>query len=89
MKERVDTMSNELQDRKPDDVLDLRGEACPEPQIEIVKKLNHMKPGQVLEVISDEEPMNVTIPKICESRGYPCVSVKEGNTYRIKILKTK
>lgn len=48
-----------------------------------------MKPGQVLEVISDEEPMNVTIPKICESRGYPCVSVKEGNTYRIKILKTK
>ncbi|WP_343043988.1 sulfurtransferase TusA family protein [Metallosphaera tengchongensis] len=79
---------DKLKEGKADEVLDLRGESCPEPQIEIVKRLNHMKAGEVLEVISDEEPMDVTIPAICKSRGYPCLSVKEGTTYRIRILKT-
>ncbi|AWR98447.1 sulfurtransferase TusA family protein [Metallosphaera hakonensis] len=82
-------MEDKLRNARPDQVLDLRGESCPEPQIEIVKKLNSMNQGEVLEVITDEEPMDVTIPAICKGRGYPCVSVREGTTFRIKILKAK
>ncbi|BBG24794.1 sulfurtransferase TusA family protein [Sulfuracidifex tepidarius] len=70
-------------------VLDLRGEPCPEPQIEVVKRLNSMKVGEVLEVVSDEEPTEYGIPSICESRGYTCNISKEGTSYRIRIVKTK
>ena len=80
-------MSEKL--KKADVTLDLRGEPCPEPQIEIVKVLNKMKEGQVLEIISDDEPAELSIPVICESRGYPCEVEREGNTFRIRILKTK
>ncbi|QIW24881.1 sulfurtransferase TusA family protein [Sulfolobus sp. S-194] len=82
-------MSDKIKSNKPDVILDLRGEPCPEPQIEIVKMLNHMKEGQVLEILSDDEPAELSIPVICESRGYPCEIEKQGNTFRIKILKTK
>ncbi|BFI76397.1 sulfurtransferase TusA family protein [Sulfurisphaera ohwakuensis] len=82
-------MSDKVKSTKPDVTLDLRGEPCPEPQIEIVKMLNHMKEGQVLEILSDDEPAELSIPVICESRGYPCEIERQGNTFRIRILKTK
>ncbi|AEB95328.1 MAG: sulfurtransferase TusA family protein [Metallosphaera sp.] len=82
-------MEEKLRSGKPDYVLDLTGESCPEPQIEIVKKLNLMKVGEVLEVVSDEEPIDVTIPMICKTHGYPCLTLKEGSLYKTRILKNK
>ncbi|EZQ12037.1 MULTISPECIES: sulfurtransferase TusA family protein [Acidianus] len=77
-----------LKKGKPDKVLDLRGESCPEPQIEIVKNINNMKVGEILEILTDEEPMNITVADLCKSRGYPCFSIKEGTTFRVRILKS-
>jgi len=82
-------MNEKIKKNKPDLILDLRGEPCPEPQIEIVKRLNQMKEGEVIEIISDDEPAELSIPMICESRGYPCEIKRDGNTFRIRILKTK
>lgn len=83
-------MSGEDLDKaRPDLVLDLTGEPCPEPQIEITKYLKRMKEGQVLEVITDEEPVDVSIPYICEGKEYPCKIRKEGNVYRVRILKNR
>lgn len=73
---------------KADVVLDLRGESCPEPQIEIAKVLKKMKEGEVLEVLVDREPINVSIPYICEGKEYPCEIKKEGSSYKVRILKT-
>ncbi|EHP69798.1 MAG: sulfurtransferase TusA family protein [Metallosphaera yellowstonensis] len=81
-------MGENLRKLKPDVTLDLRGEPCPEPQIEIVKRLNHMREGQVLEVVTDDEPLQTTVPELCKSKGYPCEVIKEDNiTFRIRILK--
>ncbi len=74
---------------KGNKVLDLRGEPCPEPQIEVVKRLNSMSVGETLEIVSDSEPTEYGIPSICEARGYPCSITKEGSSYRIKIIKIK
>ncbi|MCI2414086.1 MAG: sulfurtransferase TusA family protein [Candidatus Aramenus sp.] len=82
------TIEDKLRNSKPAKVLDLRGEACPEPQIEVVKALNQLKSGEVLEVISDEEPLDSSIQNICKSRGYPCTSIKRGeNEFIVRILK--
>ncbi|MCY0850046.1 sulfurtransferase TusA family protein [Sulfuracidifex metallicus] len=70
-------------------ILDLRGEPCPEPQIEVMKRLNSMKVGETLEIVSDPESTDFGIPTICESRGYPCKIEKDGNSYRIIITKSK
>jgi TusA-related sulfurtransferase len=48
-----------------------------------------MKEGEVIEIISDDEPAELSIPMICESIGYPCEIKRDGNTFRIRILKTK
>ena len=76
--------------KKPDKVLDLRGEPCPEPQIEILKALEQLKEGQVLEIITDDEPLQTSVPELCKSKGYPCEVQREGQTsFRIRIMKTK
>ncbi|MBP1357363.1 MAG: sulfurtransferase TusA family protein [Sulfolobus sp.] len=69
-------------------VLDLREESCPEPQIEVAKVLKKMKEGEILEVIVDREPVNVSISYIYEGKEYPCEIKKDSSSYKVRILKT-
>lgn len=81
-------MSEELKIRKPDVVLDVRGESCPVPEMEASKKLKKMKVGQILEVLTDHQPaVDITLPSLCKSLGYPYIIVKDGEVYRVRILK--
>lgn len=80
----------DLRLKNPDEVLDVRGEECPVPEMSASKKLKKMKVGQVLEVLTDHEPaINVTLPSLCKSLGYPFEIIKDGEVYRVRILKVK
>lgn len=50
--------------------LDLRGVTCPTNTIEVVRRLDALPPGGVLEVMSDYPPARSTIPYHCEKRGF-------------------
>ncbi|BAB65894.1 sulfurtransferase TusA family protein [Sulfurisphaera tokodaii] len=83
-------MSEDLKLRNPDQVLDVRGESCPVPEMEASKKLKKMKVGQLLEVLTDHQPaVDVTLPSLAKNLGYPYVIIKDGEVYRVRILKVK
>ncbi|ARM76868.1 sulfurtransferase TusA family protein [Acidianus manzaensis] len=81
-------MSEELKTKEPNDTLDVRGESCPVPEMMASKKLKKMKAGQILEVLTDHQPaVDVTLPSLCKSLGYPYVILKDGEVYKVRILK--
>ncbi|TRM86526.1 response regulator SirA [Sulfolobus sp. A20-N-G8] len=81
-------MSEELKLRQPAEILDVRGESCPVPEMMASKKLKKMKAGQILEVLTDHQPaVDVTLPSLCKSQGYPYVIIKDGEVYKFRILK--
>ena len=71
----------------PDDVLDVKGEICPYPDIKTRKKLKQMKPGQVLKVLTDY-PLSVErIPRNVEKEGHKVLKIErvDGPTHEIFI----
>ncbi|QIW23731.1 response regulator SirA [Sulfolobus sp. S-194] len=83
-------MSEDLKLRNPDQVLDVRGESCPVPEMGASKKLKKMKVGQLLEVLTDHQPaVDVTLPSLAKNLGYPYAIIKDGEIYRVRILKVK
>ncbi|WP_290596240.1 MULTISPECIES: sulfurtransferase TusA family protein [unclassified Archaeoglobus] len=71
------------------EVLDIRGEVCPFTFIETKLKLEEMKSGEVLEVITDHEPAARDVPKSVEQEGHEVIEVlKTGEReWRITIRK--
>ena len=69
------------------EVLDVKGEICPYPDIKTRRKLKQMKSGQILEVITDY-PLSVErIPRNAQKEGHKILKVEriDGPTYRILI----
>ena len=72
-----------------DRTIDVQGQICPYPFVEIKKALKELKQGQVLEVLTDYElTVKTTIPSLCERNGYLFKSAKtNGKTWRVFIYK--
>jgi tRNA 2-thiouridine synthesizing protein A len=71
----------------PDEVLDVKGEICPYPDIKTRKKLKQMKPGQVLEVLTDY-PLSVErIPRNVQKEGHKVLKIEriDGPIHKILI----
>jgi len=72
----------------PADVkLDTLGYFCPMPIILTSKKIKELVPGQVLEVISDDEGIKKDMPAWCETTGHHMVGMEEENGADKKIYK--
>ncbi len=73
---------------KPDEVLDCVGLACPMPIYKASVKIKEMKPGQVLEVQSDDDGIEKDMPAWCRRTGNEYLSlVKERDEYRVFVRK--
>jgi tRNA 2-thiouridine synthesizing protein A len=71
-----------------DEVVDLRGECCPIPEMTASKKLRKMTPGQTLVLLTDHQPaVEVTLPALAKTLGYPISIQNEGDVYRVRITK--
>ncbi len=56
---------------RPDVTLDVRGNICPYPLIEIKRALTRLQDAQLLEVLTDSEPtVRTTVPAFCERAGH-------------------
>ena len=72
----------------PDQTLDTLGLFCPVPVWETAKKIRDMGPGQVIEVLSDDDGIEEDIPVWCARTGNVLLALThEGDVYRALIRK--
>ncbi|MBN7768318.1 sulfurtransferase-like selenium metabolism protein YedF [Marinobacter daepoensis] len=74
--------------READFTLDLRGESCPYPVIYTLEALDGMKPGELLQVITDCPGSFRNVPEEAVAHGYTLARspVKNGQEYLFYIL---
>lgn len=70
--------------------LDVRGKVCPLPLFYAKRKISEMKPGEELEVITDDQTAKETIPKWSKIHDQEVVSIEDKDDYvRIIVRKRK
>ncbi len=73
-----------------DETLDTLGLYCPVPVWEAAKRIRAMRPGQVLEVLSDDEQIEADMPAWCKRTGHELAAmVREGPVFRVFVRKMK
>jgi tRNA 2-thiouridine synthesizing protein A len=73
---------------KPDVILDCVNLACPMPILKTTNKIKEMQPGQVLEVQADDEGIERDMPAWCKMTGHEYLGLKkENDEYRVYIRK--
>jgi tRNA 2-thiouridine synthesizing protein A len=78
----------DIKEIKPDDVLDCVGVACPVPIFKTSIMLKGMKPGQVLEVQSDDDGIEKDMPAWCKMTGNEYLGlIKEKGEYHLYVRK--
>ncbi len=72
----------------PDATLDTLGLYCPVPVWEAAKRIKDMLPGQVLELLSDDEGIEEDMPIWCRRTGNPLLAIhREGEVRRVLVRK--
>jgi len=70
--------------------LDVRGETCPVPLVEVRKALRQAAPGDVVEVVGTHPSSKKEIPLAVKALKLELLSVEqEGDTWKIKIYSDK
>lgn len=68
--------------------IDARGRVCPLPLFYTKKKMDELKTGEELEVLTDDDTAKNTIPRWSREHGYEIVNVEEsGSDFRVVIKK--
>jgi tRNA 2-thiouridine synthesizing protein A len=68
--------------------LDCLGLYCPMPIAKTAEKMRELKPGEVLEILADDEGIKNDMPAWCQATGNELISIEENNgKYRILIKK--
>ncbi|RMH37390.1 MAG: sulfurtransferase TusA family protein [Nitrospirae bacterium] len=70
-----------------DVTLDTLGYLCPMPIILTSKKIKELAPGQVLEVLSDDEGIKKDMPAWCQTTGHEMVGLEEEAVDSKKVYK--
>jgi len=69
----------DVNDIKPDEVLDCVGLACPMPILKTANRIKEMKSGQVLEVQSDDDGIEKDMPAWCKLTGNEYLGLAKKN----------
>lgn len=84
----LDRGSDPAPEVRPDAVLDTVGLFCPVPIIRTAERILGMRPGEVLEVLSDDRVILIDLPAWCRSRGHDYLgSRQEGSEYHLFVRK--
>jgi len=62
---------------KADETLDCVGLYCPMPIVHTAKKIKDMKPGEVLEVLSDDKGIKEDLPNWCKMTNNEFLGIQE------------
>lgn len=68
--------------------LDCLGLYCPLPLIKATAKLKELEPGEILEIVSEDETVKRDFPHWCRKTGHIFLGIEEGEgIYRVYIRK--
>ena len=68
--------------------IDCLGLYCPMPIVKTAQKLKELKPGDVLEVIADDEGIKKDMPAWCKTTGNEFLGLKEeGGVFKVYVRK--
>jgi len=71
-------------------ILDTFGLLCPMPIIKTAAKMKELKPGDVLEVLSDDPGIQEDMPAWCITSGNELILLEEqGDEFRAYVRKTR
>jgi TusA-related sulfurtransferase len=66
--------------------IDVKGETCPVPLVEVRKALKKASPGDIVEVTGTHSASKKEIPMAVEALGLELIDIEEENgTWKIKI----
>ena len=74
----------------PDETVDLVYRMCPMHLLEPEERLREMKPGEILEIVTDYDQALDDIPALCERTGNEFIGVEEeaaGDVFKIYVRK--
>jgi len=78
----------DIQDIKPDVVVDCVGMACPMPIFKTSNKIKEMQSGQVVEVQSDDDGIEKDMPAWCRMTGNEYLGLtKNSGEYHVFVRK--
>jgi TusA-related sulfurtransferase len=68
--------------------VDVRGETCPVPLVEMRKAVKKAQPGDTIEIIGDNAASKKEIPMAAEALSLEILGIEENDkTWKIRILK--
>jgi TusA-related sulfurtransferase len=74
---------------KADQTLDCLGLYCPLPIVKTAEKIKQLKPGETLEVVSDDKGIKLDMPAWCRATGHEFLGMEEeGNEIKVYVKKT-
>ena len=68
-------------------MLDARGKACPLPVVLAMKELDRMDPGEILEVLVDNEAAVGNLTRMASGKGAEARNEKDGDDWRVFITR--
>jgi len=78
----------DTKDVKPDLSIDCVGLACPMPIFKTSNKIKEMQPGQILEVLSDDDGIVKDMPAWCKMTGNGFMGIiSENGEYKAYVRK--
>ena len=75
---------------KADKSLDCLGLYCPMPIVKAAEKIKELKPGEILEVLSDDKGIKLDMPAWCQATGHEYLGLEEeGQEIKVYVKKSK
>jgi tRNA 2-thiouridine synthesizing protein A len=66
--------------------LNVRGECCPLPLIQIAKAIKNLKRGQTLEISGNDPIFETSMRDFCRANGHAVLDVTTGADHSVSIL---
>jgi TusA-related sulfurtransferase len=66
--------------------LDVRGECCPLPLIQIAQSIRTLKRGQVLEISGNDPIFETSMRDFCRANGHDVLEVTPGGNHSVSML---
>lgn len=83
-------MTSQASPSSGDILLDLTGLLCPLPVVKTAEGLKAMKPGEVIEVLADDQGVKADFPAFCKGAGHEWLGfTQEGRVVRSFIRKRR
>jgi len=70
-----------MEEKKPNDTLDLRGVVCPTNFVKTKLKLEEMNSGEILEIVIDEGEPIANVPRSIKEEGHKIIKVEKLNSH--------